>query len=84
MGAAMHIQVLKQVALFGALPPEELTYLASALPQREIAAQRLLFREGEPGDTFYVVLAGTPAIVKAAGTPDERLPGIRHAGEFIG
>jgi CRP-like cAMP-binding protein len=80
----MDIQVLRQVPLFAALPQEELTYLASALPQREVAAQRMLFREGEPGDMFYVVLAGTLAIVKAVGTPDERLLGIRHAGEFIG
>lgn len=73
-----------RVPLFANLPPEELAYLAATLQPAELEPGTMLFREGETGDHFYVVLAGTIAIVKALGTANERLVGIWGRGEFVG
>jgi serine phosphatase RsbU (regulator of sigma subunit) len=44
----------------------------------------VLFSEGDRGDRFYIVLSGQIAIIKALGTEDERLLGLRGSGEFVG
>jgi len=44
----------------------------------------VLFREGEYGDRFYIVVEGQIAILKALDTPNERFLAIRGPGEFIG
>jgi serine phosphatase RsbU (regulator of sigma subunit) len=76
--------VLRQVPLFAALPDDELTLLSKTLPRVAIPAGTMLFREGDLGDRCYVVLDGWLEIVKAHATPDERLLGVRGAGEYIG
>lgn len=77
-------QLISQVPLFASLPREEIQYLAQVLRPHEIPAGTLLFKEGERGDRFYVLLDGQMEIIKALGTPDERLLAVRNAGTFIG
>jgi sigma-B regulation protein RsbU (phosphoserine phosphatase) len=76
--------LLAQVELFADLPREELTRLAASLRILRYPAGMLLFLEGEVGDRMFIVLAGGVAIIKALGTPDERLLNVRRQGEFIG
>jgi sigma-B regulation protein RsbU (phosphoserine phosphatase) len=78
------IPMLRRVPLFADLPIEEIEYLATTFKPCVFDANTLLFREGDVGDHFYVVLSGTIAIIKAMGTPDERLVGLRGPGEFVG
>lgn len=78
------VHTLRQVPLFAELPLDEIEYLAATLRPALHAADTLLFREGEVGDRFYIVLDGEIAIIKALGTADERLVGLRGQGEFIG
>ena len=73
-----------QVQLFAALPPAEIDALAASLHQTTYPAQTILFREGDHGDNFYIVLDGSIAIVKALETEDERLLALRGPGEFVG
>ena len=77
-------QVLAQVPLFASLPHDELEYLAAALRPIQVEPGTLLFREGECGDHFYVVLAGQAQVIKALGTPEELLFSVRGPGDFIG
>jgi serine phosphatase RsbU (regulator of sigma subunit) len=72
------------VPLFAALPLEELDRLAATLSPASYPAGTILFYEGDYGDRFYIVLDGQIAIIKAFGTDDERLLGLRGAGEFVG
>ena len=72
------------VPLFAGLPAQEIERLAATLKVESIGAGAILFSEGERGDRFYVLLDGEIAIVKALGTDDERLVGIRGPGEFVG
>jgi sigma-B regulation protein RsbU (phosphoserine phosphatase) len=78
------IHTLRRVPLFADLPIEEIEHLATTFHPSVYDANTLLFREGDLGDHFYVVLAGTIAIIKAMGTPEERLVGLRGPGEFVG
>ena len=55
--------LLARVPLFHGLPREELERLAAELYVVVLPAGALLFREGEAGDSFYVVLEGRLEIV---------------------
>jgi len=80
----MDIALLKHVPLFVSLPPSALADMAVSLQENRYSAGTVLFREGDYGDRFYIVLDGEIAIVKALGSDDERLLGRRGAGEFVG
>ena len=77
------IQTLRQVPLFAELPDAELARIAVQQLER-FPAGTLIFREGDVGERFYVVLEGQIAIIKAIETEDERWVGTRGPGEFVG
>jgi sigma-B regulation protein RsbU (phosphoserine phosphatase) len=80
----MDTALLKHVPLFVSLPPSELAELAISLQETCYSAGTVLFREGDYGNRFYIVLDGQISIVKALDSDDERLLGLRGAGEFVG
>jgi len=71
---------LARVGLFASLPGETLAKLADRMRRDEVAAGSVIVREGDPGDRFYVLLAGV------AGVSQSSLGnrGILRAGEFFG
>lgn len=79
-----HNSLVQQVPLFASVPSEELAAFAATLREIDYPAGNVLFEEGDWGDRFYIVLQGQIEIVKALGTPDERLLGVRGPGEFVG
>lgn len=76
--------LIKRVPLFASLHSTEIQYLAEILHESEVPANTLLFREDELGNRFYIIMDGQIEIIKALGTPDERLLGVRGRGEFFG
>jgi sigma-B regulation protein RsbU (phosphoserine phosphatase) len=80
----MDISVINQVPLFSTLPSAELDMLAAALKEVDYPPKKILFREGDRGDKFYIVVSGGIEIIKAMGSTNERLLAIRGRGEFIG
>jgi sigma-B regulation protein RsbU (phosphoserine phosphatase) len=76
--------ILRQIPMFARLPSSEIGFLSSALHEVEIPAGTLLFREGDPGDRFYIILEGTISVIKALDTSDERIIATRRPGEFFG
>jgi sigma-B regulation protein RsbU (phosphoserine phosphatase) len=76
--------LLARVPLFHSLPPDELERLAGELHEVSLPAGSALFREGEAGDSLYVILEGRLEIVQAQETPDERTLARRGPGEFVG
>ncbi|HZG68825.1 MAG TPA: cyclic nucleotide-binding domain-containing protein, partial [Herpetosiphonaceae bacterium] len=77
-------QPFAQVPLFASLPPGELDHLAATLERVDLPPGLVLFREGEYGDRFYLVLDGEIEVTKASGTADERLLAVRGPGQFVG
>jgi serine phosphatase RsbU (regulator of sigma subunit) len=76
--------LVSRIPLFVSLSEEERSHLAELLKPVEQLPGEVLLREGEMGQCFYFIIDGQVEIVKAMGTPDERLLGVRGPGEFLG
>jgi CRP-like cAMP-binding protein len=76
--------LVSKIPLFASLSPVEKNQVVDMLHLREIPPGTTLLHEGDTGFCFYFVLEGQVEIVKAMGTPDERLLGVRGAGEYLG
>jgi sigma-B regulation protein RsbU (phosphoserine phosphatase) len=76
--------LLQKVPLFADLSPAGIEALTDLLQEKAYSTQAVLFEEGDRGDSFYVVETGEITIIKALGTPQERVLAVRGAGEFIG
>jgi len=64
------IELLHRVPLFSALAEEDLARVADVTMPRRFGANQTIFREGDSGDTFYVVRSGRVCAVRAH--PDGR------------
>ncbi len=77
---------LKQVELFGNLSLEQLDALLQATEGQEYLDGEIICREGERGDSLYLLIDGTVDIVKGHGTPEElrlaRLEAVNYFGEM--
>ncbi len=82
--AASFEAAIQQVPLFVTLPDHEIRHLAQTLRPIECEPGTILFREDERGDRFYIIHSGQIEIIKALATADERLIGVRGAGEHVG
>lgn len=80
----MDKSIISQVPLFSTLPSAELDMLAAELREVDYPPDTVLFREGDRGDKFYIVVDGGIEILKAMDSANERLLAVRGTGEFIG
>jgi len=76
--------LLKQVPLFTDLTDKVLEQIAGCMTMIEFPESTVIIREGEPGDDFFVVLSGHLEVIKALGTPDERLLACARSGSLSG
>lgn len=85
--------------LLATAPPDETPDLSGAFPRlsedrirvldeygsrRPTRRGEVLYREGQPEESFLVVTSGRVAVVEALGTPAERLVRVHGAGRFLG
>jgi CRP-like cAMP-binding protein len=68
-----HVAALKGMALCHALTGAELDAIAAIVEAREIAAGGELFREGDPGDGLYLIVAGEVNVIKRSGGGEHSL-----------
>ena len=80
----MALDLLSKIPLFADLAPDELSQLVESLDVKEMQAGELLFREGDIGEHFYVVLNGELEVLMGEGRPEELLLNILRAGEYLG
>lgn len=80
----MDKSVFLKIPLFKEMPKLELFKLVNELPVEQFKAGTYLFREGDPGDSLYVVTDGLLEIVLAADTRDEMLLRVCGPGEYVG
>ncbi|HTP01991.1 MAG TPA: ATP-binding protein [Anaerolineales bacterium] len=79
----MNNEALRRLALFADLSDADLDWLSSHAEPLTIAAGAPLIREGEPGDSAFVVLDGEFEVVKKAERQDI-VVAVREAGEVFG
>jgi len=78
------IEWLKKVSLFDNLNDEQLEHILRIAHKRTLAAGTVLFREKEPGHTFYVILSGSIKIFTRSNTGAEKVLSMMTAGESFG
>jgi len=80
----MRAAALRQVPLFASLPTEEIDLLGETLLPVTVPAGGVLFLEGAREGRAFILLEGEVDVIKALGTPDERLLATRGPGSSLG
>ncbi len=80
----MDESVFRKIPLFRDVPNAELFRLVKELPVETYAAGAYLCREGEIGESLFVVMDGALEVLLGAGTSDELLLRLSGPGEYIG
>lgn len=57
------MRFLRTVPMFSRLSGEDLLSVADAVDERELGAADVIFRKGDPGDEFYLIVEGTVRIL---------------------
>jgi MFS family permease len=60
------LALLRRIPVFAPLPPVTLEQLASHLAQVRVSAGEAVFRQGDPGDRFYVIADGEVMVAPVA------------------
>ena len=79
----MKLDELRQIPLFGDLPEEDLEQLYRMAETVSIPAGQFVLREGDPGDSLYVVLDGELEVTKHQGSQEIQLA-LYEPGQFFG
>ncbi|MFN8414056.1 MAG: SpoIIE family protein phosphatase [Anaerolineales bacterium] len=80
----MSVNLLSQIPLFSDLPVGELDNLLSLLDSKIMKDKEILFREGDAGENFYVVVNGELEVFKSENGAEELLLNILQEGEYLG
>ena len=75
-----HAAALKTMTLCGALSAAELDTIAAIAEMRAVAAGKEVFREGDPGDGLFLVVAGEIEVVKRGLRGDRSLARLGAGG----
>jgi CRP/FNR family transcriptional regulator, cyclic AMP receptor protein len=78
------LESLRNVPLFRDFDQTELAEVAQLVSMRRYAKHQTIFREGDPGQTFYLILSGSVAIVRVARDGRETILSILKERDFFG
>ncbi len=78
------LDALVTVPLFRDFLPAELEEVAQLVAIRRFAKHQTVFREGDPGQSFYVILSGSVAIVRVAPDGRETILSLLKERDFFG
>lgn len=59
------ILLLKEITLFKDLPMEKIQKMMSILRKMTFSEEQVIMKEGDSGDTMYIILEGTVEVVKS-------------------
>ncbi len=74
--------MLKQVSLFSGLHIQELRLIAEIVEEMTADEGEILFNQGEPGDSMYMIIEGRVQILLADGTPFKVFSAFEAFGEM--
>lgn len=83
-GAVIDTGLLRRVPLFQEFSELQLADVARLVKIRRFGKHELVVREGEPGEAFYVILAGAVAIVRNASDGRETILSMLKDRDFFG
>jgi len=78
------MKILRKVDLFRHLNDYQLAIINNMCTKESYYAGHVLFREGEPGSVFYMVVSGSVKIYTANAEGKEKILSIMNAGDSFG
>jgi sigma-B regulation protein RsbU (phosphoserine phosphatase) len=75
---------ISKISLFSTLDSTQMECVAASLRQVQVPGDKILFGEGDRGDRLYIVLEGQVEVIKALGTPEERVLAMLGPGDHMG
>jgi len=75
---------LRGIQVFEGLSVSELAAVASVTEEEVYPADLEVIREGDPGDTMYLIIQGKVSVIKGQGDPDETELGQIGSGDYFG
>ena len=82
--SAASAELLRRVTLFASLDANALSQVAEASRMREVAAGSIVFREGEPATSFFVIQSGTVKLTQVTPEGHEVTLRLINAGDAFG
>lgn len=84
VATTIDVRTLRGIPLFREFEDSELGDIAKIVLTERLTKHQLVVREGDPGDTFYILLHGSVAVVHGAGDGKETILSILKEGDFFG
>jgi CRP/FNR family cyclic AMP-dependent transcriptional regulator len=78
------IEALGRCPLFSGLGPEPLRAIAQTLRRRRFRRGEVLFHEGDPGDSLFIVASGAVKVVVPSEEGGEAILATLQRGDFLG
>ena len=78
------IEYLRKASLFSGLNKAQLQTLATICTRKAYRGNTVLFREKEPGATFYIVVTGSVKIYTSNHAGEEKILSVFHSGDSFG
>ena len=80
----VRLDSLRNVPLFRDFDETELTQVAGLVTTHRYTKHQTIFREGDPGQSFYLILSGSVAVVRIASDGRETILSILKERDFFG
>lgn len=77
------IDFLQKVTLFNRLSPEQLQLISTISMRKSFSHSTVLFRENDPGSTFYIVYSGSIKVYTSHGG-EEKILSVFKSGDSFG
>ena len=79
-----YAELLRRIPLFAGMDETEIDLLCANLTLERFSPGRVVIRQGEPGDRFYVVREGHIEVSQAEGTEPARVVNSLDRGDYFG
>ena len=77
--------LLVNIPVFSGISPELFYKMEKTIKERKFSKGELIFREGDPGDAFYIIKSGAIEILKGDPSKNRQVRlAIRGEGDFFG
>ena len=78
------VSTLRRIPLFREFNEEQLAQVLATVSERRFAKHQFVVREGEPGDTFFIIANGSVAVTRIGPDGRETILSILKEGDFFG
>src|ERR1700761_3873079 len=78
------LSTLRRIPLFRDFSDEQLSQVLATVSERRFPKHQFVVREGDPGDTFFIIAEGSVAVCRVGPDGRETILSILKEGDFFG